>query len=665
MLTSFIWKFKYQLITLCLLLFGFGVYQLLNATIYFDSERIIKELEQTQVDLKIVDDNNLMFLGFSFDEELTLADFQELTIFHNKLKKSDKVNRVFSIVNDKKIMNMGLFPITKKTLDLSTEEKFSKSIVNIRNERNNFITSDTKNLMFLIEASSSLSREETSDFIQQLYSSQINGKSPEVSIAGRAPSELYFQKKVIIEFITITLISSVLCFLFLYLITQNLKLVVVTVFSVVASIVVTLSVSQLIFGGIELVMIITPAILFIVCISDIMHLTNKQSKNKLDKFSFFELRMNRVGKAVILTSLTTSMSFLTFLVNDIMPIVRFGIITSIGVAFTLFMALVVYANFIDKDFFETLPISSLKLFTDGILRVYSVFNVKIDNYLTDEINTKSEMYKQTNYFDRFFGGIKPITIMLEKDNQKQQTLKKVESHLVSLGFVVDFTNTSFDGFAGQAINKMVDTDQHFFVCRSGDIGSLATLSKLKNLENQFPELSFSYSGAGYLFDLLGNDLTKRLIYGLFIAILSIGVVFVVMNKFDWNYFLIALIPNIVPIVVCIGFLYVFGFYFSLSNAFIFTIVFGLIVDDSIHVISAYTNHIKRGVRKSEALKLIVENTGSAVIKTTFVVLICLLPLAFSEFKSVSQLSIITIISATIAIFFDLIYLPKIIKKLSR
>ena len=151
--------------------------------------------------------------------------------------------------------------------------------------------------MFLIEASSSLSREETSDFIQQLYSSQINGKSPEVSIAGRAPSELYFQKKVIIEFITITLISSVLCFLFLYLITQNLKLVVVTVFSVVASIVVTLSVSQLIFGGIELVMIITPAILFIVCISDIMHLTNKQSKNKLDKFSFFELRMNRVGKA--------------------------------------------------------------------------------------------------------------------------------------------------------------------------------------------------------------------------------------------------------------------------------------------------------------------------------------------------------------------------------
>ena len=40
--------------------------------------------------------------------------------------------------------------------------------------------------------------------------------------------------------------------------------------------------------------------------------------------------MDIVGKAVALTSITTAMSFLTFLVNDIVPILRFGIITSIG-----------------------------------------------------------------------------------------------------------------------------------------------------------------------------------------------------------------------------------------------------------------------------------------------------------------------------------------------
>ena len=107
-------------------------------------------------------------------------------------------------------------------------------------------------------------------------------------------------------------------------------------FSVIASIVVSLGLSQILFGGIELVMIITPAILFIVCLSDIMHLTNKQSNVIFSKTSFFLARMNTVGKAVALTSLTTAMSFLTFLVNDILPILRFGLITALGVVFTLF-----------------------------------------------------------------------------------------------------------------------------------------------------------------------------------------------------------------------------------------------------------------------------------------------------------------------------------------
>ena len=210
-------------------------------------------------------------------------------------------------------------------------------------------------------------------------------------------------------------------------------------------------------------------------------------------------------------------------------------------------------------------------------------------------------------------------------------------------------------------------DQYFFICRTGDEGSLATLAKLEKLENRFEHmaLEFNYSGAGYLFDLLGNDLTKQLIYGLLLAIFSIGLLFFLFNNFDFNYFIIAILPNISPILVCVGVLFSFGFYFSLSNAFIFTIVFGLIIDDSIHVISAYTNHRKRNLSKADALNLVVNNTGSAVIKTTLVVMICLLPFMFSEFKSVSQRSFITIISAIVAVFFDLVYLPLIIKRLTK
>ena len=470
-----------------------------------------------------------------------------------------------------------------------------------------------------------------------------------------------------------------------------MKLVILTVFSVIASIVVSLGLSQILFGGIELVMIITPAILFIVCLSDIMHLTNKQSNVISSKNSFFLARMNTVGKAVALTSLTTAMSFLTFLVNDIVPILRFGLITALGVVFTLFLATIVYAISVDKSFNQSKPIKQIQQFTDSIINflkngqrsvafhffmtilisigIYGAFNVQIDNYLTDEINKKSKMYQQTNFFDSHFGGIKPITIFLDKDCVDDlEILNQVEKSIKKHGFVVDFSNISSNsivmqkmGFAERGL-----VDKYFFICRSSDEGSLSTLKKLKSLETEYVSsgLKFNYSGAGYLFDKLGNNLTRQLIFGLIIAIFSIGLVFFLLNKFDFNYFFIAIIPNLTPIVVCVGLLYINGFYFSLSNAFIFTIVFGLIIDDSIHLISAYNNSRKRKVSKSESLDYVIVNTGEAIVKTTIIVIMCLLPLSFSEFKSVSQLSVITIISAFVAVFFDLVYLPLIIKKLT-
>ena len=66
--------------------------------------------------------------------------------------------------------------------------------------------------------------------------------------------------------------------------------------------------------------------------------------------------------------------------------------------------------------------------------------------------------------------------------------------------------------------------------------------------------------------------------------------------------------------------------------------------------------------KDQAIEQSLTITARAVIKTTIIVIVSLIPLLLSEFKSVSQLSIITIISAIIAIIFDLIYLPKLIRR---
>ena len=47
----------------------------------FDSERIINELETSNVDLKIVDDNNLIFFGVSFNDSLEYSEFTQISNF--------------------------------------------------------------------------------------------------------------------------------------------------------------------------------------------------------------------------------------------------------------------------------------------------------------------------------------------------------------------------------------------------------------------------------------------------------------------------------------------------------------------------------------------------------------------------------------------------------
>ena len=680
---NFIWRFKNQIFVLVLFLFAFFLFQLKDTQVFFDSERILNEFGIEVNDNKFIDDNNLIFLGIELNKEIDFYTAQKFIQLHDSIKKSDYVSRVFSIRNDRVLINAGILPLIKKRFSFKNEKDFNTSLNSLSSEKSNFISLDRKHLFVLVEAKKKLNKSEQADLVRHLQKGILFDAQKKTYVAGRIPSELYFERKVVFEFILMTILSAILCFVFLICLTKNIKLVALTITSVIVSIVVTLGISDLFFGGIELVMIITPAIIFIVAISDLMHLTNNQDKISSDKKTYYFKRMNKIGKAIILTSITTAISFLTFLFNDIEPIIRFGFITSIGVLFTMFFALVIYAIAIDKSYHKANSIVQLSILFKNTIHfflraqknrnltfftiliivfgVYATYNTKINNFLTDEINKNSDFYIQTNYFDKNFGGIKPLNIIIE--NEKSDfDITEYKRIIDEAGFVVDANSkeNSFQNniFSNEKEKKLV------FYCRTKDEGSVVTSEKLTAVKNQLNDNNnISFGGAGYLFDNVSYDLTKNLFVGLLFAIISIGLIFFFLNNYSISYFIIAIIPNVIPIVVCLGILFCFDFYFSLSNAFIFTIVFGLIIDDSIHLISAYTNSIKKGNSKETALKAIVTQTGSAILKTTILIILCLTPLLFSEFKSVSQLAEITMLSASIALFFDLIFIPKLIRSM--
>jgi len=688
---DFIWKYKYIFYSFIFLIFLYSLYLISNPKIFFDTERILKYADDIQIELKeSFNDKNLLLLGVDLEDEISYQKIKKIDSTYKLISSDTLIKLERSIFSEKRMLFSGLFFHSFNVLNTDSEVKYNSSLAKLEEKSSLFLSNDFKKLFFILEMQDNLESDVQENLISEIKKKLKNLNPKNVFVSGQIPSELYMQENVVKELFLLTILSAFFCFLILWVFTLNLKFVFLTLLSVIFSVVISMSISQFIYGGIELVMIIMPAIIFIVCVSDLMHLINDNQKFIADKKEFFKQKIKNIGIPVGLTSLTTAIGFLSFCFSDVLPITRFGFITTLGIIVSLFIILVSYSICVDLNFhlikgnqFFNKMINNfisfivnyknkfsfyLLLISLFALSIYGMSNFRIDNYLTDEVNTNSRLYKEMSFFNDNFGGIKPVTfkIPIEK-NVNIKSLLNFEKFLQSNDFSLDFSLTSLvenPEFVNKSMLKKITKDNYKIQTRMNDLGSKYSFAVFEKIKLKAKELALDLKvgGAGYLFDQVSNQLTREILYGLLIAILTIGVLFVLINGFNLNYFFVALIPNVFPILVAIGILCLTNFYFSLSNAFIFAIVFGLIVDDSIHILSSYRFNISRGMDKELAISNSMNITARAVIKTTIVVIVSLLPLLLSEFKSVSQLSIITIVSAVIAIVFDLLYLPKLIKK---
>ena len=650
---------------LLFILFGV-IYCVLNfnaVKVYFDSERII-ELANVEKDVieKSIDDSNLLLIGLELKDSLSYKKVLEIDKILNNLDKNRYIRSIRSIYNEQFVINESI-PIAIKLLDFDNQLDFKNSLKTIARYKSDFISSDFKSLIFIIKCQnldSEESKVELLDFLDNQFSVLSLEK---INITGQIKSEIYMKKNIIKELILFISLSSIICCLVLFYFLRNFKLVSICLVSIIFAIIFSFSLSNFLFGGIELVMIIIPAIIFIINISDYMHLLNIQTDIN-NRYKLFCTQLINIGKPVFLTSLTTAVGFLSFTFGSFEPLMRFGIVTTLSIFICLFIIVTFFAlvidynikakdNILKKDFVDFI-LSSLAPFKRWILALFlflsciGLSKLEINNFLTDELNESSLLYKEINFIEDRFGGIKPVSFSLANSNKGDVTdyVDFLESNDVSVDLVFNKNDTT-----------LVKT-------RIKDIGALESnvlYNKIKEYSDK-NNLNLTIGGVGYLFDKISNELTYEVLIGLIIAILLIGFIFVFLNNMNIRYLFVSLVPNLLPLFSCLGLFCFFGFYLSLSNAFIFAIVFGLIVDDSVHIISAYSISRRNNKSVIESINYCKEKTFHAVIKTTLVIIVSLLPLLFSEFRSISQLASITIIAAIIALIFDILFLPILLKR---
>mgnify|MGYP006144066429 CR=1 FL=1 len=669
-----LWRYKYIFFIVIFVSFLLSLLNLRNLKIFYDTERII-ELSNESKDVidRSLDDQNLILLAVEFEDSLNYQDFLNLKKVTLDLYRDKNTQNIRSIFNEKLLIGSGLMPFPVKLLDLNN---YVSSKSKIKKYGSRYLSKDLSSILFIIKSKELDSQESKIIYLDKLTNSFSNiGK--EVYISGQIKSEIYMQENVKKELNFFILISSILCSLVLWFYLKNIKLVIINFISVCMSLVISFNMSNMLFGGIELVMILIPAIVFIITVSDFMHLLNSD-KLYANRFRYFKVQLRKIGVPVFITSLTTAIGFLSFTFSSVLPLFRFGIITTITIFISLFIIVILYSLIVDFKIISNIKnakfLDNFIHYISKIRRIYlyvcivsflvlsslTIINFRVDNFITDEINPKSDLYKEIIFFDNHFGGIKPITFIINNINVSPTKLDSISEIIKSHDITIDFNSSDLpQSFSSDS------EDEYFTVkARMKDIGSNKSQVIFDDIRSKADNmgLSLEISGVGFLFDKISNTMTEEVILGLILAVFIIGIVFVALNGFNWYYLPISLIPNILPLFTTIGILTIFGFYFSLSNAFILAIVFGLIVDDSIHIINGYSISRKRGLSITESIDYCKSFTYKAVIKTSIVIIFTLFPLLFSEFKSISQLSVITMIAAVIALFFDIVYLPKLLIK---
>lgn len=144
--------------------------------------------------------------------------------------------------------------------------------------------------------------------------------------------------------------------------------------------------------------------------------------------------------------------------------------------------------------------------------------------------------------------------------------------------------------------------------------------------------------------------------------LAIVLIFVVMSYMlrSPRLGLLALIPNLFPLLMVLTVMRLTGFALKPSTILVCSIAFGLAVDDSLHLLGRFRLKLRRGLFGQAAMISAVRESGPAMLMTTVVVCAGFLPLLGSRFEVLFLVGLMTIVSAVTALAADLFIFPAIV-----
>lgn len=146
---------------------------------------------------------------------------------------------------------------------------------------------------------------------------------------------------------------------------------------------------------------------------------------------------------------------------------------------------------------------------------------------------------------------------------------------------------------------------------------------------------------------------------------SLGLVFVVIVVVfgallrDLRLTVLAVVPNLVPLVFTLATLGLMGADLQTSNVVSFTVAVGLAVDDTIHFIVRYRQE-RRQRPLAPAITRTFRGAGHAIVLTSLLLVLGFSTLAFSQLTSTRHFGILAAVTMAAALMADLLLLPALL-----
>jgi len=349
-----------------------------------------------------------------------------------------------------------------------------------------------------------------------------------------------------------------------------------------------------------------------------------------------------------------------------------------------------------------------------VLGIWGMTLMKSSGYVVDDIPKDNPLYTDLKFFEKNFNGLMPLEIMIDTKKplgaMQLSTFEKIdelENRLVkydelstptSILNLLKFSKQAFYNGSENYYSLPNNREKNFILqyAATGEKNSNLLQSFLDSTR-QFTRISIRVKDVGVkrmeeLYTSFYNDidsvfnpadfnvtvtgtsitvfkgtnyLLHNLLTSLALAIVLISIIMALMFS-SWRMVVMSLSPNIIPLIFTAAVMGFSGIPIKASTILVFSIAFGISVDNTIHFLAKYRQELKvTGWNIKKSVILALSETGVSMLYTSVVLFFGFGIFAVSSFGGTRAMGILVSLTLVVAVISNLILLPTLLFSLER